>query len=494
MPHGKAGAAGDIKRNYVYHTLFQILSLLIPLITAPYIARVLQRTGVGLYSYANSIATFFSLVAPLGISSYGLREVSRARDDRRRASKLYWELSLLRMASTVLCLLVYLLFVLIFAEDIRVYLACGLVILSAGLDPSWFFQALEEFRTLMVQNFLVKLAGLICIFLFVRSADDLVLYILITAGSTLFSHVVMRLRLLPVLCWIPLRHLRFRRHLRETMLYFIPTVATSVYTVLDRAMIGFLTHDLVESGYYEQAHRVVGTLLLIITSLNVVVGVRTSYLFGQEREAEVRRHIQDTFRFMYLLAFPLAAGMLACAPDFVPWFFGPGYEQVAPLMMLSAPLLFTIGTSNVLGTLYLTPSGQRALSNRAVIAGAVLNFLLNLLLIPFLGAYGAVAASVTAELLIAVLYMRYSRRFIPVGGVLRLALRYCLLSAGMFLPVWWIGRRLVPGLWTTLLQMAVGVLLYTGELIVVRDPAWLGTRRLLRSRLAAHRTGKGDAA
>ena len=125
---------GNIKKNYLYHVAFQFLSLIIPLITAPYISRVLLPTGVGLYSYANSIATYFSLMAALGISSYGLREVSRARDDRQKASRLFYELSLLRGASTVVCLLVYLVFVLLFAQDLRVYLACGLVILSAGTD------------------------------------------------------------------------------------------------------------------------------------------------------------------------------------------------------------------------------------------------------------------------------------------------------------------------------------------------------------------------
>ena len=323
---------------------------------------------------------------------------------------------------------------LIFAQDVRVYLACGLVILSAGLDAAWFFQAMENFRTLMVQNFVVKLVGLVCVFCFVRDADDLVLYILIQAGSTLLSNLLMRLRLAGVVVRVPLRQLRFRRHLRETMVYFIPTVATSVYTVLDRTMIGLLTHNLVESGFYEQAHKIVNTLLVAITSLNVVVGVRTSYLFGQNRRGEIRRHIVSTFRFMYLLSFPLAAGLAACAANFVPWFYGKEYAEVAPLLVMFAPLLFTIGTSNVLGNLYLTPSGRRALSNRAIIAGAVVNFLLNLALIPFIGAYGAVIASVAAESCIAVLYLRYSSRFIRVPGILGLALRYAALSAVMFLP------------------------------------------------------------
>ena len=188
-------------------------------------------------------------------------------------------------------------------------------------------------------------------------------------------------------------------------------------------MIGLITRDMEQNGYYEQASRIIHILMAVITSLNVVVGVRTSYLFARNRKREVRQHLYDTFRFTYLLSFPMAAGLLACAPHFVPWFFGVGYDAVTPLLQALTPLLFIIGTSNVLGTLYLTPCGQRGRSNRAIVTGAVLNFLLNLILIPFLQAYGAVIASVAAETVITLLYLYYCRRFVRLAQILGLALR-----------------------------------------------------------------------
>ena len=177
----------SIKKNYIYNVSFQIFSLIIPFITAPYIARVLGPEGVGTYSYANSIATYFSLMAVLGTSSYGLREVSRARDDRRVASRLFWELSIIRNVTTAVCLVLYLIFVLATGSDLRVYLACGLVILSVGTDASWYYQALERFKTLMVRNFTVKIVSVLLIFLFVHDESDLVLYILIHGGGTLVA-------------------------------------------------------------------------------------------------------------------------------------------------------------------------------------------------------------------------------------------------------------------------------------------------------------------
>ncbi len=483
--------AGNIRKNYLYNLSFQIFSLLIPFAAAPHLANVLMADGVGTYSFINSIATYFSLFAALGLSSYGTREVSRVRDNPRKASKIFWELSILRLMSTLLCMGLYFIFILITGSDMRLYLAAGLVILTVGVDCTWFFQAMERFKVLTVRNFAVKLVSVVCIFLFINGPEDLLLYFLIQGGSTLLSNVVLSAKLFRMIVPVPLRKLRFGRHVRETLIYFIPTIATSVYTVLDRTMLGVILKDMSANGYYEQAHKLVTMLMTVITSLNVVVGVRTSYLFGQNKKKEIRQHIHNTFRFMFLLAFPFAAGLIAVAPDFVPWFYGDGYEPVIPLMMLFAPLLFIIGISNILGTLYLTPSGQRARSNRAIVAGAVCNFLLNLILIPLLGVYGAVAASLAAELLITVLYLSYSARFISMAKVLGTGLRYLLLSVVMFIPTYYIGQVRAASPKTTLLQVAVGVVTYALLLILVRDPAWLDVRQFLRDKRNARR--KADA-
>ncbi len=474
---------GNIRKNYIYNLMFQIFSLLIPLVTAPHLSRVLMADGIGTYSYVNSIATYFSLFAALGLSSYGTREASRVRDNPRKTSKLFWELSIIRLASTLLCMGLYLGMILVTGSDMRLYLAAGLVILTVGVDCTWFFQAMENFKILMMRNFVVKFISVACIFLFVNGPEDLTLYFIIQGGGMLISNLVLYAQLFNMLVPIPPRKMRFGHHIRETLVYFIPTIATSVYTLLDRTMIGLITKDMAANGYYEQAHKIVNMLMTVITSLNVVVGVRTSYLFGKNKKKEIRQHIYRTFRFVYMLAFPLTVGLMACAADFVPWFYGDGYEPTIPLMVAFAPLLFIIGTSNVLGSLYLTPSGQRARSNRAIIIGAVCNFLLNLILIPLFGVYGAVAASLAGEIVISALYMSFSARFVSIAKVLGIALRYLLLSVGMFIPTYFVGHAHESTVWTTLLQVAVGMVTYAVLLIATRDPAWLDAKNFLTKKL-----------
>ena len=467
--------APNLRKNYLYTVALQLVSMLAPLVTAPYVARVLGSDGVGVYSYVLSVATAFSLFAALGLSAYGLREVSRVRDDPAAVSRLFWELTRLRLVTTLLTGGAYALLCLWVAHP-RVHGAMGLLILATGLDLTWFFQALERFGTLMLRHLAVKVLGVVLVFVLVRDERDVVTYALIQTGTTLLSHLLL---------WPYLRGMvgrpqggRVFAHLRPSLVYFVPAVATSVYTVLDKTMLGLLTRDMAQNGYYESAHKMIRLLLALLTSLNVVVGVRTSYLFGKQREGEVRAHLVDTYRFMCALAFPLCGGLMACGYGFAVSFFGGDFAAAGGMLTLFAPLLFLIGTSNVLGSLYLTPGGYRRRSNRAIIMGAGVNLLLNLLCIPRLGGYGAVAASVTAELVIAALYLRFTHSFVSAWRLLRVAGRYALYGGTVFAVAWGVGQGMPPTFLTVLAQTVAGAVTYAVLLTLCRDPVWAVWRNL----------------
>ena len=462
--------APSLRKNYLYTVAIQLLSMLTPLFSAPYLARTLGSDGVGTYSYVLSVATVFSLFTALGFSAYGLREVSRIRDDKAAVSQLFWELSLLRGITTLLTGGAYVMLCL-WVREWRVYAAAGLLILATGVDLTWLFQATERFAALMVRHFLVKLVSVGLVFTLVKSGADVATYALIQTGSTLLSNLLLwpylRRMIVP-----PPQCLSLWRHLRPSLVYFVPAVATSVYTVLDKTMLGAITGDMAQNGYYESAHKILRLLMAVITSLNVVVGVRTSYLFGHSREEEARRHLLDTYRFTCALSFPLCAGLIACGEGFAVVFFGADFAVAGRLLRWFAPLLFIIGTSNVLGSLYLTPAGYRRLSNRAIILGAAVNLVLNVLLIPRFGGYGAVAASLAAEGVIAAQYLRFSHSFVAAGRLLQVAVRYAVYGLVMFLPVYALARCM-PLSWTALLlQMGVGVAVYAILLLVCRDPVW----------------------
>ena len=461
--------APSLRKNYLYTVAIQLASMLAPLVTAPYVARVLGTDGVGTYSYVLSVATAFSLFAALGLSAYGLREVSRVRDDPAAVSRLFWELTRLRFVTTLLTGAVYALLCW-WAGNWRLYGAMSLLILATGLDLTWFFQAMERFGTLMLRHLAVKVLGVVLVFALVRDEGDVAVYALIQTGSTLLSHLLLWPHLRGLVGKVPGSH--SFSHLRPSLTHFVPAVATSVYTVLDKTMLGVITRDMAQNGYYESAHKIIRLLLSLLTSLNVVVGVRTSYLFGQQREGEVRTHLLDTYRFMCALAFPLCGGLMACGYGFAVSFFGADFAAAGGMLTLFAPLLFIIGTSNVLGSLYLTPGGYRRLSNRAILTGAGVNLVLNLLFIPRFGGYGAVVASVAAEIAISALYLRFTHRFLSAWSLLRVAGRYAVYGVAVFAVAWAVGKGMPPTMWTVLAQTAVGAVVYGVLLRLFRDPVW----------------------
>ncbi len=459
----------SIKKNYIYNLSYQIFTLLLPFIVTPYISRVLHPDGVGFFSYANSVATYFSLAAALGIATYGVREVARVHFDKEKSSKIFYELSIIRAVATLLSLAMYAIFIFLFADAWRFYFAIGLTVLAMFFDCNWFLQATENFGMLALRNFLVKTVSIALIFIFVKTEDDLLLYFLIQSGAVLASNLLVLPSLKKYLVRVPIKQLEFRRHISETLVYFVPTIATSIYTVLDKTMIGIITADMNENGFYEQAHRIVNMLLTVITSLTTVVGVRTSALFATNNSHEIKQHIRETFRYVCMLAFPLTAGLMACADNFVPWFFGDGYEKAATLLIMFAPLIFIISISNIIGTVYLTPSGQRRRSNKAIIAGAVLNFVLNMVLIPSFNTYGAVMSSLGAEALISILYMHFAKDYISSKEVIRDGFKYFIMAVVMGVIIYYIGLPLEPTVTTSLLQVGVGMLLYFAGLFALKD-------------------------
>lgn len=458
-----------IKRNYLYNLSYQIFCLLIPFVTTPYVSRVLQPDGVGFYSYANSVATYFSLAAALGIASYGVREIAVMQFDRKKSSKLFYELMIIRIAATLVCFAAYAVFIFAFSGAPEYYFAVGLIIVAMMFDCNWFFQAMENFKMLALRNFLVKSVSVALIFIFVKSKEDLLLYFFIQSGSILVSNLLPLPALKKYLVKVDFHELTFKTHIKQTLVYFVPTIATSVYTVLDKTMIGLITGNMFENGFYEQAHRIVNMLLTVITSLSTVVGIRTSYLFANNESEEIKKHIRETFRYVCMIAFPLTTGLIACANTFVPWFFGNGYEKSANLLMMFAPLILAISVSNVVGTLYLTPSGQRKRSNKAIIAGAVFNFVLNMVLIPSFNTYGAVIASLFAEILISVLYMHFAKDYVSIKDILSDGFKYLIMAVIMGGVIYYIGTLMEPVFLTTAIQVAVGMILYFAGLFAMRD-------------------------
>lgn len=461
----------SIRKNYIYRLLYEILVLITPFITTPYISRVLGADKIGIYSFAVSNVTYFTLIGALGTSSYGAKEIAQHRDNLKEASKLFWEIELMTIITSGLALIGWIIFSSI-EKDLRIYYYALIPnILATMFDISWYFTGYEKVKYLVTRNSIIKIFGVILLLVLVKSQEDLILYFVINSTTLLLGNISMWAYLPRMLTKVSFRDLEITRHFKETLVYFIPTVATSVYTVLDKTLIGVITGDNYESGYYEQATRLIKIVkTLVFVSVNAVVGTRISYLFANKKYKEIKNRIANSMDYILFLGIGCVFGIIAVANRFVPVFYGDGYDQVSNLLYYMSPLIIIIGISNCLGTQYYTPSGQRKRSSIVIVVGAVVNLIANLFLIPNYGTKGATVGSILAEGLICILYIQMSDGYITWKELFEVSYKKVIAGSIMLIIIMIIDHYItIRPLLMLIIEIVLGVIVYCIVLLILKD-------------------------
>lgn len=465
----------SVSKNYLYNLGYQLLTLLTPFLVIPYLSRVLGAEGIGAYSYTLSIAAYFILLANLGTTDYAQREVAYQTGQRRAQSRIFWETWLLRAALTVLSLALYYGLVERMAASSLIYWVQALNIVAVLFDVTWFFQGLEEFGKIVLRNFFVRLLNVALVFLLIHGTEDLLLYVALMGAMNLLSGLLMWLSLPRYLVRVPIGEIRPWRNFGTVLSLFLPQMAIQLYTVLDKTMIGVLTGSLLENGYYEQAEKVVKMPLLAMTALGTVMIPRIASLHAAGDKKAIESHIMRSYRFVWMLALPMAVGLAGTISYVTPWFFGPGFEKVGPLVRMMSGMVIAIGLSNVTGLQYLLAVNRQHQLTISCLMGAAVNFLLNWWLIPTFLSEGAAVASLLAEVTVVTVQFWFVRKIFPAPAVLRLAWPYLRGSFVMGGVLWLLGTGL--GLSKTagsaIFLIFVGVFVYGGLLYRWKDPFFL---------------------
>ena len=448
----------SLKKNIAISTLYQILLIILPIVTAPYIARVLGPDQSGVYDYTTSIMTYFAMFAALGTASYGVREIARVRDDAAMRSKLFWEIELMTVMTSSVCIVVWFIFIALTPQYKTIYLVLTMGLLSTMFDISWFFAGMEQFKYTVTKNAACKLIGVILMFLFVKKQEDLLFNLSMWLYVPRFVEKV------------DFRTLTFRKHFHETLIYFVPTVATSVYTVLDRTLIGVITKNKAENGCYHYAMQIVNMMkALTFSSLNMVLGSRLSFLFAEKKYDEIKEKIADSTNYILFMGIGICFGMIGVAKRFVPVFLGAGYDRVVTMLILMSPIVIIIGISNCLGSQYFTPAGYRKLSARYIIIGAVVNLLLNLVLIPKFWGYGAIVASLIAEGAITVLYLKNCNGYLRVSTIIKDSWKKLIAGLIMLIVIKVLDGIISSDIVALFVEVAVGFTAYLAAVTLLRD-------------------------
>ena len=471
-------------KNYLYNVVYQILVLLVPLITVPYISRVLGPELVGINSYTNSWMTFFMLVGQMGIALYGNREVAYHRENPIERSKIFWGIELLQVITITCALIAYLGAVILFSTTFKKYfLLQSFWIIAAGVDVSWYFMGVENFQRIVFRNMLVKLASVALIFLVVKGNNDLGKYIALLGLSNLVGNLTLWPYLKDEIKWVPISTWHPFRHFYPALLLFVPTITTQVYLVVNRLMLGRMSTQS-QLGQFQYTDQIIKVILAVVTASGQVMLPHIANKFSKGDVKGIRDSLYNSFDFITAIAIPMMFGIMAIAKQFAPWFLGKQFNDAGILMMIEAPVILFIGWSNVTGTQYLMPINRTKEYTVSVTVGAVINVITNLFLIALWGARGATLATDISEFAVAAVQLVYIRQTISRRKLFGQMWKYLLSGGIMFIITYRLAMIMNMTIPNLAIEVIIGAVIYIIGIFILRAPVINQAIALINSRKA----------
>ena len=465
--------AQSVKVNYILNLINTGTQMLFPLITFPYVCRVIEADGIGQINFFQSIISYISLFTCLGIPMYAIREIARDRSDVVQMNRTAMEILLLHSMLTlvgyaivaILCLTVPQIQV-----NIPLFLILSLTIFFTAIGCEWFYQGIEDFKYITIRGLIIKTVSVVLLFIFVKSKTDLLYYGCYTVFGVLGGNIFNFFRLRKYIHRenIIFSELHIKRHVKPVLKVFSFSVVTSIYLQLNTVLLGFLKNALAV-GYFAAATKVMQMLLMMSSCLGSVMMPRASHLIAENKEDEFNRLIQKSYDFTLAIALPMTIGLIFCAPSLITALCGVKFEHSILPSQIIAPIILMVAISNVFGIQVLFPKGKINIVTLCCGIGAVADLILNLCLIPFFSYIGTSIAYLGAEVATTVSMYFIGRKYIPIIYFKKSHLTYALGCIVMALALYGISLLQLPTLTTLLLQGCCGVLAYFIILCICKD-------------------------
>lgn len=402
----------SLKLNFIMNAILTMSSFLFPLITFPYVSRILLPIGTGKVSFANSVVTYFVMISQLGIPTYGIRACAIVRDDEEKLKKTVYELFAINVVMSILAYIVFfaaLIYVPRLRADRTLFLITGTLIFFNTIGVEWLYKALEQYTYITVRSIIFKFIALIAMFVLVHDVDDYVIYGGISIFAASASNAFNFIRLRKIIGKKKVSQLNFKQHFKPVFTFFIISCATTIYTNLDNVMLGFMKDD-VEVGYYNAATKIKNILVSIVTSLGTVLMPRASYYLQNGMEDEFFKLSKKAVKFVFLAATSMMIYFMLFAREGVLFLSGEAFEGAILPMMIVMPTLFFIGLTNIMGIQMLVPMGREDAVMISTFVGAIVDLILNAIFIPMLGSTGAAIGTLVAEFVVLIVQMIYLKK------------------------------------------------------------------------------------
>lgn len=450
-----------LKKNFLYQAIYQILILIIPLIISPFLTRRLGGNALGIYTYTNSIAFYFLLTCNLGIAKYGQRIIVEARDNYTKLRSAFWSLFYCHVIVSICTLIVYIAFIAVFAKsNYEIYLIHTLYVASALFDITWLFYGLENFKSVVLKNSIIKIVECILIFSLIKNAQDLSVYTIIVSGGLLFGQFVMLPQAIKLL---PPKKVSFKdtiKHLKPMLILFVSVIASTLYTVFDKTLLGLISPSINDVAYYEYASKIVQvprSLLLVIVT---VMFPRACEAVEKSDSTLHKKYIQQSMLFVFILGAPCVTGLMAVSNKLALVYYGSEFSVCGGIISSLAPLILIVYIAEVLRTEYLVAIKNDYLYIIGIILSAIINIILSSLLIPSYGVYGAVIGTFSAELVGLIYVLCVCRNVYSIKELLRLSFPFIITSVLMGIVVRIIDGEFPSNIISLCLEILIGGIMY----------------------------------
>lgn len=425
----------SLKRNITYQTIYQIIITLTPLITSPYLSRVLKAEGLGLYSFSQSIVNYFTLFAMLGLSNYGTRTIAMSKNNRELENK-FNEIYLIQIISCFIVSLFYLIVILLSGINAKALLIQSFWLIGCFFDITWLFFGMEEFKTTVVRNIIIKILSIVAIFAFVRKASDIYNYVFIMAFSNFVSQIYLWIKIVKKIKFKNIKIEHLKKHIKPILVLFVPVLAMSIFRIMDKTLLGIFS-SAEQSGYYYNADKIINIPFGIITGIGTVMLSSISSLRIKKNDDYVYKFINNSIRMLLVVAILLGFGIAAIAKDFIPLFFGNEFMYCISLVQLFGIVIVLKTLSDAIRSQFLIPFNKEKIFIISVFSGCSVNLVMDIILLYIfkMGAIGATIGTLIAELSVCIIQILMTKKYIDLKTSLFKCTGFVMIGIFMFIVI-----------------------------------------------------------
>jgi O-antigen/teichoic acid export membrane protein len=459
---------GKLISNYLYTVIYQLLILITPFITTPYVSRVLKPEGIGIDAYVLSIVQLFVVFAALSFPMYGSRQIATKQSLEER-SKEFWSIYFVQLVSSMITIVVYVIYIVTIKDYKMLFFIHIFTLISSTIDVSWYFIGKEQIKSITTRNILVRFVSLILIFTFVKEVDDLDKYIMINAFTLFAGQLIMWIPLLKDISFTRITLREIKIHIGPIISLFLPQIMIQLYVLVNKIVLGRVSGE-VEVGFYNQADKVIRIALGFITSLGSVLLPRMAKEFSQGNFDSMKRYIKYALQFVLMITLPMTLGLMGIAPNFISWFLGNDFKPVINLLIIMSPVIFFVGLANIFGVQILVSTNQQNKYGISITVGAILSLITNTLLVTHVASAATTWAILVAESTGALIQMYFARKYFDFKNFAGMFLKYLALSTLVFLSVSSVDKYInCNPVFVTFLQLIIGLCIYILGLVMIKD-------------------------